>query len=180
MRFRLAGGLDLATGALLLGGALLVAAAIVAAAVTLSPPQPAAPPEVSAPAPSPESQRPASALSADRVATVIGLDAVAAAGGATRAGDHVDLLGYFPKASSGESVTRVLVEDVPILAVDRSGGGVALTLALPQDSALLLHEAQALGAKPFVALRPVDQAAGSIAPATFSDSDLARRLAGQR
>src|SRR5690348_15522542 len=104
MRFRLAGGLDLATGALLLGGALLVAAAIVAAVVTLSPPQPTPVPETGVAAPSGDTQRPASALSADRVATVIALDPTAAAAGATRAGDHVDLLGYFPKAaSSGES-----------------------------------------------------------------------------
>jgi Flp pilus assembly protein CpaB len=177
MRFRLAGGLDLATGALVLGGALLVAAAIVAAIVTLSPP-PASP--TSQPEQAPTTQtRPSDALSPDRVAAVISLDPTAAAGGAARPGDHVDLLGYFPKqASSQESVTRVLVEEVPVLSVDRDGASVALTVALRQESALLVHEAQALGAKPFVALRPLDAPAGSIAPAIFSDSDLARRLAG--
>src|SRR5438477_10475121 len=100
MRFRLAGGLDLATGALLLGGALLVPAAIVAAVATLSPPQTSPPLEAGSPAQSPESQRPASTLTADQVATVISLDATAAAGGATRAGDRVDVLGYFPRAAN--------------------------------------------------------------------------------
>jgi hypothetical protein len=177
MRFRLAGGLDLATGALLLGGALLVAAALVAAIVTLSPPPSSPPPEPPRQASEPE--RPATALPPDRVAAVIAIDPTAAVGGATRVGDHVDVLGYFPRwATTNENVTRVLVEDVPILAVDRSGSGIALTVALPQDRALLVQEAQALGAKPFVALRPLDQAAGAIGPATFTDSDLARRLAG--
>jgi hypothetical protein len=62
------------------------------------------------------------------------------------------------------------------LAVDRAGANVSLTLAVPQQSALLLQEAQALGVRPFVTLRPVR--ATSEMPASFSDSDLAGRLAG--
>lgn len=179
MRFRLAGGLDLATGALVLGGALLVAAAIVAAITTLSPPL--APPSAATPS-EPRvtpTVRALDAVPVDRVATVLSLDTTAAVAGAARPGDRVDVLGYFPRqVGESENVTRVLVEDVPVLAVDRSAAGIALTIALPQDRALLLQEAQALGAKPLVALRPFGTSPGAIAPSSFSDSDLARRLAG--
>jgi hypothetical protein len=184
MRFRFAGGLDLATGALVLGGALLVAASIVAAVVTLSPSQAVRTPdasELAAPAPMPGGERPANALPSDRVATVLAMDPSAGAGGTARPGDHVDVLGYFSRAvnsgAGNENVTRVLAQDVPVLAVDRSGSQISLTLAVTQNGALLMHEALALGAKPMIALRPVDAPAGSLAPTAFSDSDLAHRLA---
>jgi Flp pilus assembly protein CpaB len=182
MRFRPAGGLDLATGALLLGGAWLLAVSIVAAVVLLAP---AAPPVTtsatelaSASAPT---IRPSAALPADRVAAVLSVDIGSGAGGAARTGDHVDVLGYFSHQVSGaQAVTRVLVTDVPVLTVDRSGASVALMLAVPQEAALLLQEAeaQALGARPFVTLRGVEQTAEL--PSSFSDSDLANRITGAR
>jgi hypothetical protein len=75
----------------------------------------------------------------------------------------------------------MLLQDVPVLAVDRSRPGMALTLAVPPDGALLLQEAQAIGARPFVTLHSIG--GGSVAdgvPRSFSDTDLADRLAGVR
>jgi hypothetical protein len=72
----------------------------------------------------------------------------------------------------------VLVQDVSVLAVDRSGPSVSLTLAVPQQEALLLQEAQALGAHAFVALRPAQAAGDTVPRTTLSDTDLASRLAG--
>jgi hypothetical protein len=181
MRLRLAGGLDLATGALILGGAGLVAASIVAAVVLLAAPPMAAPPD-GAPAPTPRatSGRPSQTLPADRVAAVLYVDAETGAGAAARSGDHVDILGYFSRQVTGDqSVTRTLLLDVPVLAADRAGGSVALTLAVPQDQALLLQEAQVLGAHPFVTLRPMGSTTTS-PRATFTDADVAARLAGAR
>ena len=40
------------------------------------------------------------------------------------------------------------------MSVARSAANVALTLAVPQADALLLQEAQTLGARPFVMLLP--------------------------
>ena len=181
MRFRPAGGIDLATGALILGGAGLVAASIVATFVLLAPgPSEAAPAAEPAPAPVPSVVlRASAALPPDRVAAVLTVDVGAGAGGVARSGDHVDVLGYFPRQVTGnEAITRVLVQDVPVLTADRAAAGVALTLAVPPDSALLLQEAQALGARAFVTVRPIQESADL--PASFSDSDLANRLTGGR
>jgi Flp pilus assembly protein CpaB len=103
-------------------------------------------------------------------------------GAAAQPGDHVDVLGYFSRQVTGaDNVTRLLLQDVGVLTVDRSGAGVALTLSVSQDAAVLLQEAQALGAHPFVTLRPVDSSSGSATSlTTFSDADLAARLAGGR
>jgi Flp pilus assembly protein CpaB len=176
MRFRSAGGLDLATGALIGGGALLIAASIVAAVLVIAPPVSGVP----SPEPVPLSGGPgrlsASAnLPSDRVAAVLTLDVGSGAGGAARTGDRVDVLGYFSRQITGaEAVTRVLVQDVPVLNIDRSGASVALTLAVPEQSAVLLQEAQALGARPFVTLRPAQYTAQL--PSSFSDADLATRF----
>jgi Flp pilus assembly protein RcpC/CpaB len=161
-------GLDLVTGALIVGGACLLAASIVAAVVFFTPAQ--APPS-SAPeptAPSPPMGRPAAALPADRVATVLAVDATAGAGSAVRAGDHVDVVAFLAQQ------THVLLENVPVLDVDRTGSSIALTLAVPQTSALVLQESQALGARPFVMLRPL-QPVGEL-PTSFSNADLAAAL----
>ena len=175
MRIRPVGGLDLATGALILGGACLVAAAFIAAVVMLSPPSPE--PALSSAQPSPE--RPAAALPSDKLATLLTVDLGVGAGAAARVGDHVDILGYFPHQVTGaDAVTRVLLRDVQVLATQRSASSVALTLAVPQPSALLLQEAQALGARPFVTLRGVNEQVDL--PASFSDTDLVDRLAGGR
>ena len=176
-----AGGLDLATAALMLGGAALIAGSIAAGAMVLTPPvldpQPVATeavPTMIAPG------RASATLAADRVATVLFVDAATGAGSAARAGDRVDVLGYFSRQIVGsESVTRMLLQDVPVLTVERSGASIALTLAVPHDGALLLQEAQAIGGRPFVTLRSVtvgpDVAGG---PRSYSDTDLAARLAG--
>ena len=170
MRLRRSGGFDLATGALILGGACLIAASVVVAAAVLAPP--AAPPEA---APTPA--LPTVALIEGQVATSLSVDAGAGAGAVAQAGDHIDVLGYFPHQVTGsDAVTRVLLQDVQVLAAQRSGTNVALTLALPQTSALLLQEAQAIGARPFVTLRASSSVAGL--PARFSDTDLANRLTG--
>jgi Flp pilus assembly protein CpaB len=174
-RPRLASGFDAVSAALIVGGAALVAASIVAAVVLLSPPRS---PEPAAPEPTPTpllTGRTSAALPPDRVATVLTVDAAAGAAGAARMGDHIDILGFFSRQASGtDPVTRVLLADVPVLSVDRSGTSVALTLAVPQESALLLNEAQALGAQPLVALRPLHPVGEP--PASFSDADLAKRL----
>jgi hypothetical protein len=176
-RFRFAAGFDLAAAGLIVGGALLVAASIVAAVVLLAPPRAAPPPAALEPTATPAvGDRTSAALPPGRVATVLSLDVAAGAAGATRNGDHVDVLGYFKGTNS---VTRVLLADVPVLSTDRSVNNVALTLAVPQDSALLLQEAQALGAQPFIVVRPVQ--AQAEAPSSFSDTDLVNRLpAGSR
>jgi Flp pilus assembly protein CpaB len=115
----------------------------------------------------------------DKVAAVLQVEAANGAGAAARAGDRIDVLGYFPRQVSGQdNVTRVLVQDVSVLAVDRSGPSVSLTLAVPQQEALLLQQAQALGAHAFVALRPAQAAGVTLPRTTFSDTDLASRLAG--
>jgi Flp pilus assembly protein CpaB len=181
MRSRSAGGLDLVTAALVAGGAALIAASIVVAAVLLTPVTSTPPPAV-APAPqAPEAPgRTSVALPADRVAAVLNVDAAAGAGAATRSGDHVDVLAYFSRQVTGaENVTRLLLRDVPVVSVARSAENVALTLAVPQADALLLQEAQTLGARPFVMLLPgAAQPAAADEPASFSDVDLAARLTG--
>jgi hypothetical protein len=181
MRLRLGGGLDLATGALIVGGAALIAASLVAAIVSLEPAPPS--PTSNAPAsgliPTGPSGRASITLPGGKVAAVLYVDGTAGAGGAARAGDRVDVLGYFSRqVTSGESVTRVLVPDVPVLTVERSGGSVALTLSVSQDTALLLQEAQAMGAHSTVILRALNGGNLSNLPDSFSDADLAARLAG--
>ena len=175
MRIRPVGGLDLATGALILGGASLVASAFIAAVVALSPskvePEPS-PPTMSV-------DRPAAALSSDQVATVLTVDLGTGMGAAARVGDHIDVVGYFPhQVTGGDAVTRVLLQNVQVLAAQRSGSSVALTLGVPQAAALLLQEAQALGARPFVTLRPIN--ASAPLPSNFSDTDLVDRLTSAR
>jgi Flp pilus assembly protein CpaB len=151
-------------------GALLLAAALVGVVVLLQPVR--ADPE---PATQPARQSLTPTLPADRVATVLRVDAAAGAGTVAQVGDRVDVLGYFPKQVTGaENVTRLLLADVPVLAVTKDGNGAGLTLAVPQATALLLHEAQALGARPFVVLRSA--AGGATYPPSLSDSDLAERL----
>ena len=181
MRNRSAGGLDLATAALIAGGAALIAASIVVAVVLLTP-MSTTPPAVVAPASVPAQAvgRTSVALPADRVAAVLNVDASAGAGAAARAGDHVDVLAYFSRQiTRAENVTRVLLRDVPVVSVARSAASVALTLAVPQTDALLLQEAQTLGARPLVLLLPgVAEAAAPEQPASFSDADLAARLTG--
>jgi Flp pilus assembly protein CpaB len=109
----------------------------------------------------------------------LNVDAATGAGFAAHPGDHVDVLGYFSRQITGaESVTRVLLRDVAVVSVARSTGGVALTLAVPQADALLLHEAQTLGAHPFVMLLPGAQPDASDRLTSFSDADLANRLTG--
>jgi len=190
LSFKFAGGLDLATPALILSGVALVCASFVAAATQLA--APAAPaavvepsaavePDVAAPAPSLPG-RPSAGLSADQVATVLFVDASMGAGTAARSGDHVDVLGYFSRQVIGsESLTRTLLQDALVLSADHSGPTVALTLAVPHAGALLLQEAQAIGARPFVTLRSAHAGpeAEGVAP-SFSDTDLAARLAGVR
>jgi len=181
MRHRPAGGLDLVTAVLIAGGAVLVAASIVVAIVLLTPAEGVAP-IVAEPAPVPADAigRTSVALAADRVAAVLNVDASAGAGFAARPGDHVAVLGYFSRQITGaESVTRVLLRDVPVVARARSTAGVALTLAVPQADALLLQEAQTLGAHPFVMLLPgAGQPGASDQSTSFSDADLANRLTG--
>jgi hypothetical protein len=172
MRLRPVGGLDLTTGALLLGGAALLALSLVGAFVLLAP-------AAADPTPAPESVA-VDAVTADHVVAVLTVDGTSGAATALQAGDHVDVLGYFSKQLTGTAgFTRVMVHDVAVLTSERSGTNVALSLALPRDAAMLLQEAQALGARPFVTLRaagsPVD---AEPAQATFSDADLAARLAG--
>jgi hypothetical protein len=72
----------------------------------------------------------------------------------------------------------MLLPDVAVLTVERSGSSVALTLAIPRDTALLLHEAQSLGARQFVTLRPYAAGDATRVWATFSDAELASRFVG--
>ena len=177
MPLRLAGGLDLIAGALITGGAALLAFAI-AAAVIVRAPAAASLVGPSSDQTHPNGGRRLAELPADRVATILNVDAVAGAGGAPQSGDRVDVLGYFSRQiTGGDSVTRVLVDDVPELTADRAGGSVALTLAMPPDAALALQAAQAHGARPFVTLRSARTNASEM-PRAFSDTDLASRLAG--
>jgi Flp pilus assembly protein CpaB len=174
-RSPLAGGFDLAAAGLILGGAILLAASVVATVALLAP---ARPPETAAIVPTAVPRaagRTSASLPADRVATVLKLETGSGAAAATRPGDHIDVFAYFTRQVTGaDPVTRVLLSDVPVLGVDRSGNNVALTLEMPPESALSLQEAQALGAQPFVALRPVQPVAEM--PTGFSDTDLANRL----
>ena len=175
MRFRPAGGLDLTTGALILGGASLIAVSIVAAVALFAPPA-SIPPATVAPAANPRvADRPSAALDAEHVAAVLNVDIGAGAGVAARAGDRIDVVGFFSRQITGSAVTRILVRDAPVLRVDRTGGSVALTLEVTPSGALLLQEAQALGARPFVTLRSA-QATAEL-QAGFSDSELAQKVA---
>lgn len=174
MRLRRFGGVDALTLALLVAGAALLAVALLAAVELVSPPAAEVQP---APAVEPTSSPTAAS---DRVSTVLSLDAGAASGAAyvTRAGDRVDVLGYFPQQVTGnQGLTRLILQDATVLSVARSGNVVALTLSVTQDAALLLQEAQALGARPYIALRSAQTAAGADGmPARFSDADLATRV----
>jgi len=153
-------------------GAVLMAMAIVGILVLLQPQSPPPAQPLAQPTQAP-------ALPVDRVATVLRVDSSGGAVGATNVGDHVDILAYFPKQVTGvENVTRLLVADVPVLAVARDGSGAGLTLAVPQSTALLLHEAQALGARPFIVLRA--EPGGAEYPPRLSDTDLAERLVAPR
>ncbi|MDQ6671267.1 MAG: RcpC/CpaB family pilus assembly protein [Chloroflexota bacterium] len=184
-RLKPAGPLDLLTPALLSGGVALIVVSIVAGKMLLAPPalveSGAADPNAAAPAATAVS-RPPAGLSADQVATLLSVDASSGGGLAARSGDRVDVFGYFSRQVIGsESVTRVLLQDAPVLTVDRSGPTVVLSLAVPHDGALLLQEAQAIGARPFVTLRGVaGMPSPDGTPRTFSDTDLANRLAGVR
>jgi Flp pilus assembly protein CpaB len=134
---------------------------------------------VDAPPANNKPSRAALVLPLDKVAAVLQVEATTSAGAAARAGDRIDVLGYFSRQVTGQdNVTRVLLQEVSVLAVDRSGPNVSLTLAVPQQEALLLQEAQALGARAFVALRPAQAAGDTLPRTTFSDTDLASRLAG--
>jgi Flp pilus assembly protein CpaB len=127
----------------------------------------------------PRAQQATPTLPPDQVATVLRVDTSAGAVSAAQVGDRVDVLAYFSReVTGGENVTRRLVSDVRILAVARDGGGAGLTLAVPQSTALLLHEAQALGARPYVVLRA--PTGGPTYPPSLSDTDLAERLAAPR
>jgi hypothetical protein len=152
-------------------GAILLAASLVGVLVLLRPAPQAAEPKSEA--------THQSTVAADRMATVLRLDPTAGAVSAAQVGDHVDVLAYFSRQVTGvENITRLLVADVPVLAVARDGAGAGLTLAVPQSTALLLHEAQALGARPFVVLRATGS--GLAYPPSLSDTDLAERLAAPR
>jgi hypothetical protein len=159
--------LDLATGALLLGGAGLVAASIVAAIVLLAPPAPPTAQVQTTPTAVPL-DRPSAALAPGRVGTVLSTDANIGASSAVRPGDHIDVLSFFPQ----QATTRVVLTDIPVLGVDRAGSSIALTLAVPQTSALLLQETQALGGRPYVMLRPLSPTSTATLPTSFSDADL--------
>jgi Flp pilus assembly protein CpaB len=168
VRSRPLASVDALTAALIVGGCLLLAAAIVSAIVLVRPPAEPRPAALSEPTP----------LPADHVATVLRVDPAAGAVNAARVGDHVDVLGYFSRQVTGvESVTRLLIGDVAVLAIARDGGATALTLAVPADTALLLQQAQAMGAKPFVVLRSATDQASRMYP-VLTDTSLAQRLAG--
>jgi len=159
----------------------LIGVSLFAAATQLVPAPPPADSRVSPPM-TPVGGRPSGALSADQVATVLFVDATTGAGTAARPGDRVDVLGYFSRqVVASEGVTRMLLHDVLVLAADHTGPTAALTLAVPHAGALLLQEARAIGARPFVVLRSakVSSDAEDAAP-RFSDTDLAARLAGMR
>ena len=181
MRFRRAGGLDLTTAVLLAGGVVLLAAAI-AAGVSLRMPSPG----TATSQPTAASQmiaqgaRPAAAVPADRVAAVLYVNSGLGAGAAIRVGDRIDVLGYFAStATQPENTTRVLLQDVLVLATQAMGSDIALTLALQQSEALLVNEVQALGVRPFVTL-PAARTGTIPPPSSFTDSDLAARLAEPR
>lgn len=171
MRNRPFAAMDATTLLLVVAGSVLLAASIVGFVVLAQPTR--ATPETA-----PQTMATIEATAAaepDTVATVLRLDATASVGGAARTGDRVDVLGYFPRQVTGdENVTRVLVSDVPVLGMSPDGGGASLTLAVSQSTALLIHEAQALGARPFVVLRSARGPTTS--PASLNDSQLAERL----
>ncbi len=92
-------------------------------------------------------------LTEDKRAITIGSDALTGVGGFIRPGDNVDILWTvkLPASQGGESVTMVLFQDVPVLAVANQMVGHAssnqensrdytITLALtPQEASLLLY-----------------------------------------
>ena len=176
---RLAGGLDLITAALIASGAALIAVSLVAA-IVLTPPGVAAPTNEASPTAEAETDRPSVALSAGLVATVLNVDPAAGAGVAAWPGDHVDVLGYFSGQATGSaSVTQVLLHSVLVMTAERSAAGAALTLAVPQDAALVLQAAQGLGARFFVTLIPQASSPSDAArPTSFSEADLASLLTG--
>jgi hypothetical protein len=169
MRSRPFASMDALTLGLVTLGALLLAAAIVGLAVLAEPTR--ATPDATSPPPTIND----SLVQPDSVATVLHVDATAGVAGAANVGDRVDVLGYFPRrAPTDDNVTRLLASDAPVLSVTQDGASLSLTLAVPQSTALLLHESQALGARPFVLLRSANGAADY--PPRLTDSELAARL----
>ena len=130
MRQRLFGGADALTLGLLVAGAALLAIALVAAFELLVP---AAPPSQQ----QAETATTQPALPGSSVATVLYVDVANGAGSATRAGDHIDVLGYFPRQVAGvEGVTRLLLQDVSVLNVNRTGSTSRRSAAGASPSAL--------------------------------------------
>jgi hypothetical protein len=117
-------------------------------------------------------------MPSDYVATILHVDAATDSAAAARAGDRVDILGYFSRQITGsDSMTRPLLTGVAVVGVTRDAGRVALMLGLRQDDALLLREAQAIGVRPFVALRSAQPpAAADVPPPPITDRDLTERL----
>ncbi|MBM2811120.1 MAG: hypothetical protein HW416_1879 [Chloroflexi bacterium] len=115
----------------------------------------------------------ASQLGPNQVAVAVRVESVAGLGGVLRRGDRVDLYALMPAQTEGGKVdTRLLLSDVPVYGVAREGELQALTLAIPDDRALLAQEAIQSGAKPFVVLRPSQGASSDANMTAFGDQDL--------
>jgi hypothetical protein len=162
MRARPFAAMDALTLLLIGFGATLMAGAIAGIVVLVTEASPVPPSSAIEPPP-------------DQVPTHLSSDAPGGTAALARVGDHVDVLGYFAGQPVGQDhFTRLLIADVAVIAIVEDNGHPTLTLGLPQASVVVLREAEALGARPFVVLRsnsgPVDY------PSALNDSELAGRL----
>jgi Flp pilus assembly protein CpaB len=167
--------LDVVAVALLAAGVLALAVSFYAALALFAPP---VVPSDNAPVPSTPQPTDRATLPSDHVATMLHVDAGVDSSAAVRPGDRVDILGYFSRQVTGtEGMTRPLLANVAVMNTGRDGGRVSLTLALQPDDAVLLQEAQAIGVRPYVALRSAHASASAdMRPAPVTDRDLTTRM----
>lgn len=129
--------------------------------------------------PTPAPDRLTRQLPAGQVAFVVRLDRTLDAGGAVQAGDRVDVLAFFSASvTGGEALTRSLVRDSLVLSSVRQSDVQAMTLAVTPDQAVLLQQAEQLGGRQFVVLRPTQGPAPKPSIEAFGDRDLESWLSG--
>jgi hypothetical protein len=120
-------------------------------------------------------------IPADQVATSIRLSQVESVAGALRAGDPIDVYGFYPERLTGDvAATRTLLRQKLIYTTTQDPEGQSVTLAMPPQEALLLEEALRMGARPYAVLRSRSGMSGaSDAPNVLDTNALAAMVGSQ-
>jgi hypothetical protein len=96
------------------------------------------------------------------------------------AGDHVDVLAFFPATvSGGPAMTRRLLADVAVVGEAESGDGPAtVTLSVARDAVPLVRYAEGVKAHLFLVLRDpsTDNASGQTTAQGTTDADLVQAV----